>query len=316
MADVVDFGFQLGVDHWLEQNSPELAHRSTLSDLAAAAEGLASAGHSLHGAVLFPFPSAPERNYREANERVCRAVLEAGLTPRYPVYAVIPGDVQSVSWLAEALASGQPCLGVKLWPYMGRFSLPAVLDDERLLTLVRDHRLLVMSHVGTGREYRTRPAFPVVRADAAAALELASRLPELDFLFGHLLRLSGRALAKAATLRNVWLDTSGLSTLGRWMEGGVDVLPADDAGDLARATPAAILQRLVSDYGLGDRLVFGSNWPFCTWWKFGVRDEVDLLLQSGLSDQHVERILSVTATALVASHGTGPFRKAREGRPG
>src|SRR5438477_3899624 len=147
MEDILDLYFQIGVDVWLSNNRPELAHRAAPEDLAGWKQRLADGGLRLRGAGIVPFPSAEDPGYRQANavvEDFARRGGPDGLTLA-PFYAVVPGDGGAAARLRAVLDQGAPCLGIKLWPYMGRFSLPALLEDRPLLDLVRERHLIVAS---------------------------------------------------------------------------------------------------------------------------------------------------------------------------
>lgn len=310
MAHIFDFYFQIGVDDWAKNNRPELAHTSVRADFKRHSAEFAAQGHQYQGAVIFPPPSDTELSYAEAN-RIIYEAATGGSAPGepeeilFPVYAVTPRHAGSLEWLRRRLEEGSPLLGIKLWPYMGRFSLTDFLRDKELVELVLRHGLLVMMHVGTGRELQARNVFADVAADPATAVQVAAELPEADFLFAHLLRLSEPALEKAAQLKNVYLDTSGLTSLGRWQEGGRNGLPANDAGALATQAPVEIIGRLAEEFGLSEKLVFGSNWPFCKWWGSSVREEASLILDAPIASRSRANILAGNGLRLLAQHGAG-----------
>jgi predicted TIM-barrel fold metal-dependent hydrolase len=310
MAQIFDFYFQIGVDDWARNNRPELAHASNREDFKRHTEEFAAEGHQYQGAVIFPPPSDTDLSYTQANRIIYETATGGPAQSEqeeifFPVYAVAPRNSGSLEWLKRRLEEGGPVLGIKLWPYMGRFSLTDFLRDKELVELVLRHRLLVMMHVGTGRELKARNVFADVAADPATAVQVAAELPEADFLFAHLLRLSEPALEKAAQLKNVYLDTSGLTSLGKWQEGGRNGLPANDAGNLAAQAPVEIIGRLAEEFGLSEKLIFGSNWPFCKWWGSSVREEASLILDAPISSRSRENILAGNALRLLAQHGTG-----------
>jgi predicted TIM-barrel fold metal-dependent hydrolase len=315
MNQIFDLYFQLGTDHWLRGNRPALPHQSSAADLERQAAIFQAAGYQLAGAALVPFPSVPDRDYAAANELVAGAARTgvAAAVPVAAIHAVIPGDERSVRSVADRIAGGEPCLGIKLWPYMGGFSLSALREDRRLLDLVIRHRLLVFMHVGTGREVLDRAAFPPVAADPSAAMDVVCSLPEIDFVAGHLLRLSRPALERAARVDNVFIDTSGLSSIGRWREGGRPGLPADDAGSLADLSAGELLAALIDDLGLQRRLVFGTNYPFCGWWGSIPLGEAALIDYAPIAPQARRDILFTNAARLVRNHGVPAVPEGRSG---
>jgi hypothetical protein len=284
MADVIDMQVHLGRDHWLAQHRPELPHACSAADLECEAATLAAAGHRLVAVAASPFPSTDASG--DTNEQ---------LTGVLAIPSIVPGDAAAVARLRGGI-------GIKLWPYMGGFSLSHLLHDPELLARVRRNRWLVFAHVGNGRESASRPAFAAVQAGPADALAVAAALPDVNFVMAHALRLSRPALERAARMDNVYLDTSGLSSIGRWREGGRDGLFADDAGELAGLTPVEALAFL-AESGFAERLLFGTSWPFCAWWGSVPLAEVSWIEHSRLAPRLRAGILHDNARRLLTAHG-------------
>lgn len=298
MIAIHDSYFQIGIDHWLAHNQPQLPHQSSHGDVQEQAGRLVSTNLKVVGATIMPFPSVAGRDYSEANSLVRSTAADSSCAiPLFPVYAIIPCDGGMITWL-DAVVRKEGCFGIKLWPYMGRFSLDQLLEDQPLIDLIVRNRLVVFMHVGTGREPETRPAFPNVSAGPSTAVHVAQELPEIRFVMGHLLRLSVPNLERAAELDNVFLDTSGLSSIGLWQEGGRDGLFADDAGSFTTEPPPRIITRLVKEMGFGRRLLYGSNWPFCEWWGGSPAAEVNPILEAGITDEERGAVLLRNADEL------------------
>lgn len=304
---VIDAHVQLGVDHWLSTNQPTQiegsqgwAHRHDLAGVERDRDALAAAGFALDGIVALPFPSAGPAGYRETNEALLRAAESSSL-PILPIYAVNPFDPVEREWLGRVVDEGRPCGGVKLNPFLGRpggYALTDLADDQDLVEVLASRDLRVAMHVGTGREHRTRPVFPQVAADPDTAVELARRLPHLRMLMLHVLRLSPTALASAADLENVFIDTSGLSSLGRITEGGDAVLLADEP-PVPIAGPADAIRWMVDDLGLAPRLVFGSATPFAGWWQSSATADAEML-RDALAADHLDDVLAGNARRFAA----------------
>ena len=285
---VIDMHTQLGVDHWMStqgapvlEGSGEWTHQLALDDLLATRDELALAGTDLVGIAAFPFPSAPPEGYGEGNATVMDAAERAGSQGLRiaPFYAVNPGVPAEREWLREQLSQGRPCAGIKLNPFLGKpggYDLFSLAEDEALVDVLDQHDLVVAMHVGTGREHLTRPRFPNVQAGPAAAVELARRLPQRPMLMFHALRMHAASLAAAADLPNVHVEISGISSLGSLYEGGFSLLQAEDDGG-GPTEPAQALRWLTGEFGLGERLVFGSAHPFCSWWGSTVPEDLALL---------------------------------------
>jgi predicted TIM-barrel fold metal-dependent hydrolase len=112
--------------------------------------------------------------------------------------------------------------------------------------------------------------------------------------------LSVEALTAAAELPNVYVDTAGLRAAGRMQEGGRDVLFAED-NDLVSRGPRDILHWLVDDMGLGDRLVFGSSYPFVASWQSSVVEDAVALREAELADDQLRAVLSGNALRMLGA---------------
>ena len=306
IVDIIDFATQVGVDEWLALNRPTIPYRATMGELEFVCNEIDGIRYRHMGAVLYPFPSASDPAFLLANEFIVQAIEQAkahSYRRWFPVYAVVPGNSNSQAWLRRTLESKKPCLGIKLWPYMGKFSLTDFACDESLCALVKQHNLLVFVHVGTGCEIETRPAFAKVAADPATAIQMIESLPEIDFVLGHAVRLSERALIRCQHLDNAHIDISGVSSLGVLYEGEVALLPARDSVKLALMTPPQVITALVEDFKLGSKLLFGTAWPYCGAWGSNMATEIDLILSCSLSKMQCYKIFVKNAMALIKTHG-------------
>lgn len=319
MIEVIDCSVLYGSDAWARDNRPDLAHHVDAAIWQAHQNRAAAAGIRLTGAAIMPFPAA-DRSASDAGpafDAENDIVITAAAGGRQDgdglraVCAVVPGDTASVEALARRLEDGAPVMGVKLWPYLGRFDLDALVSDTALLRLVRDHRLAVFMHPGNGREAHHRPGFAGIRATPDVAISVAEALPDITCVIGHVARLCPDTLMRAGRLASVFIDLSGLTSLGRWQEGGVDGLPVAGGAVFAGMTPGQILARLtdgmpgddVPGMGLGGRLLFGTTWPFCTWWGIDLADDVAMVANAPVSATTRSMILRDNARALFARCG-------------
>lgn len=299
MIEVLDGCVLWGRDAWAAQNRPDLAHSAGAAEWRGRVEQAKGQGIALAGGLAMPFPSAPDRDFAAANRAVLDATAPEGPAPELaPVLAVRPGDPRSLDDLDAALATRRP-VGIKLWPYMGGFDLAALSADAALMDRLETHRLMVLMHVGNGREGVSRPAFPPVSASPADALAVARDLPPVPVLIAHVARLCEATLAGLADTPTVVLDLSGLGSLGRWREGGRDGLPAEGGERLAALGAAGALKALIGDFGLGGRLLFGTTWPFCTWWGADLAREVAMIGESVGETALREAILGGTLRRLL-----------------
>ncbi|MBD9653127.1 amidohydrolase family protein [Ensifer sp. ENS09] len=282
MASVFDATRLWGIDHWAKENKPEWVHFSGVDEWHHAQKDLCQRGHEIRGAAIMPFPSTPDGTFLSANSYVAKASpgIQKNLAP---IYAVRPDcGAQAVDELATA-DELHPSVGIKLWPYLGKFNLDDLLLNDELLGYLRRYKKSVLMHVGNGRERATRPLFPDVRATPDIAVKCAIALDDIPVVIGHVARLCPKTLDLVREVPNAYLDLSGLTSLGRWKENGEDGLPVADGKVLASLGPYGVLDRLITEFGLEDKLVFGSTWPFCSWWGLDVTDDVDFLDKSDLS---------------------------------
>ena len=291
---IVDAHHLLGVDDWLRRNRPDLPHRHGPTQVAAALDPLADDWL----AYTAPFPSCREGDYVEENEALLAACADDSRLRA--VAAVDPKVARSRAWLEASLEAGAAIHGLILWPILCRLDLRALARDRWFADVARRWSVPVTVHVAAGNEARigrVEALEPYLPMDAVA---LAAALPDVRFNLSHVLRLSREALRAASELDNVWLDTSGLSSLGRLREGqGEEVFPADDADELARLGPVGALARLVES-GWSTRLMFATTTPFNGWWGCDAASDLEL----------VERACSTgeQQSALTSKNSLGFFR--------
>ena len=292
---IVDAHHLFGTDHWLKHNRPALAHENTAEH---AGEAMAACSAEWF-ACVFPFPSSEDGTYAAENRLVLRA---ASRDPRLlPVLALNPAHPDSRSDVAALLKLHPYVAGIVLWPILCRLDLVDLAGDTWFADLVLGHGLTVTVHVAAGNEVAIGRVSSMERYLPMDAITLAQALPGVRFNLSHGLRLSEPALEAARELTNVWTDTSGLSAIDRWQESGQAVFPATDAGRLGTLSAREALACLAEEYTLGDRLLFGSSYPFNAWWDFDVSKEVRLV-EEALSDPHQrKRVLAENARAYVPS---------------
>lgn len=265
-----------GTDDWLAGNKPELRHRLSPSE-AAAAMTLAAGGDDWRAALL-PFPSSPGQAYLAENALVATA---AEAEPRFLAVAAVNPRVPANTAAVAALAERGAIAGLAIWPILCGLDLVALAGEKVVWDLAERHRLPVTVHVGTGAEPALGRAVAANRYAPLDAVALARALPQIRFNLSHCLRLSRAALEAVAGLDNVWTDSSGLSALGRWREAGREVFPAADALD-AGDDPHYMLVRLAAELGLERRILFASSYPFSAWWGFDVAAEAQACLRQPL----------------------------------
>lgn len=285
---VIDASRLWGVDHWVRQNLSAWAHSSGADDLLHHTNSSEALGFQLTGSLIMPFPSTPDGSFSTANEAVAHAA--AANAKMRPIYAVHPGrGAEAVDELMK-LDLISPCVGVKLWPYLGRFNLDDILDNFELVRYLSTGQKCIFMHVGNGREQETRPVFPDVRATPDIAVKCARELSDIRIIVAHAARLCPKTLTAIAALPNTYLDFSGITSLGRWREGGLDGLAVSAGLSLAALGPSEVLRRLVYDYSLERKLLFGTTWPFSLWWGVDVLDDIAFLRDAPISHGAKENI--------------------------
>jgi predicted TIM-barrel fold metal-dependent hydrolase len=250
---IFDCHLLLGRDHWLAANKPELAHELSLNQVTAMFAALSPNGR--WRAAVFPFPSAPEQNYRKENAAILEA---AALEPRLvPVAAINPNDPESRAFLQR---NGGQFAGIMIWPILCNLDLGLLARDDAFWTMVKRLDLPVTIHVATGDEPSYRDAIRRNAYGPMDAIEVAEANPGIRFNLSHALRLSRSALQRAARLSNVWTDLSGYSSYGAWTEGGREIFAAADA-IVGPGAYGELLNILKEEFGLGGRIMFGSSEP-------------------------------------------------------
>ncbi|ACM31486.1 MULTISPECIES: amidohydrolase family protein [Rhizobium/Agrobacterium group] len=288
MTKIYDATRLWGVDYWAKENKKEWAHSSGTYEWHLHKKALQGKGYEILGAAIMPFPSTPDGTFLNANRQV--GAVPGKETNLAPIYAVQPnGGAKAVDELAVSDELYQS-VGIKLWPYLGKFNLDDLLSNDSLVKYLKENKKSVLMHVGNGREKITRPVFPDVRATPDVAIKCAMELNDIPVIIAHVARLCPRTLDLVRETPNAYLDLSGLTSLGRWKENGEDGLPVDAGKTLASLGPQAVLHRLVTEFGLEDKLVFGTTWPFCSWWGIDVVDDVELIEGADLTPSIKEKL--------------------------
>ncbi|MGJ5079303.1 amidohydrolase family protein [Bradyrhizobium sp. HKCCYLS3013] len=278
---IFDSHLLLGRDDWLAANKPELAHRLGLDEIRTMFAEVAPDGR--WRAAACPFPSAPEQNYREENAAVLQC---AAIEPRLlPVAAINPNDVESRAFLER---DGGKFAGIIIWPILCKVDLRRLARDDAFWTIVKRLDLPVSIHVGTGEEPSYRDAIHANAYGPLDAIEVAEANPAIRFNLLHALRLSRSALQRAACISNVWTDLSGYSSYGSWTEGGREIFPAKDPV-VGPGAYGALPKILADEFGLGDRILFGSSEPFCRWWGLTLKAEYAIYCDTAADERQDDR---------------------------
>lgn len=183
-----------------------------------------------------------------------------------------PRDKGSVEHIRQLASNG--IRGVKLHPVAYNYPIH-LLTDNPLTKIIEDLDLIVSLHIGTGKEGMK------MGVTLDHALELAKAHPSIRFIFCHLGRLH-RSLPEVLELRNVLLDTSGLS----WNTSSTSFLAKRTLLSPQRSEPRYVIEWLV-EAGYEDKLVWGSDEPYTNYEK-----ELDYILNARIPEIEKQKILS------------------------
>jgi len=234
----------------------------------------------VHKAVILPFPSpggqfnSNEPWYALENHYLIQAAEYSNRFIPFP--GVNPGDERSVRIIQQMVNAN----GIKGVKFSHQIPMKFCIDnliDHPLMKIVRDNNLLMMIHVGTGKEKnadRTHTTLPY-------AIKVAQKYPEVQFIFCHLGRLHWQLL-EALELNNVVTDTSGLALQSHWSQ----FVAKEPMATLRNLKPVEIIEKLV-DLGHADKIVFGSDEPYTSY-----ELQVGQILDAKISPSAKQRILN------------------------
>lgn len=284
MRKVIDAQCLVGVDYWLSQNKPELAHTNNLVSYENEIKEIADSYHC----IIMPFPSSRNGTYIDENESVLKLCNNKGWTT--PVLAFNPYSQYSFEYICKKLSKSE-CNGIVLWPILCDLDLNELIYNDRFIYVVSHFSCSVTVHVAAGNEKEVMRVSKMNNYSPLDAVNLAKSFPNTKFNLSHCLRLSKSALDIAEKLDNVIIDISGISTHHKWYENGINIFPAYDSGDFADMLPEQVIRELMNRESLMDKLVFGSQFPFGQWYGFGIKEELDLIKRANLTDNLESRLL-------------------------
>jgi predicted TIM-barrel fold metal-dependent hydrolase len=235
--------------------------------------------HSVSQAIVVPFPVPGGRFnpnqfwYEVENQRLIQVTRN---NPLVAFPAVNPADPRSVENIGK-LAIAYNTKGVKFSHQvpMG-FSIDQLIG-HRLMEIVQEQKLVMMIHIGTGKE----KGADKIHGTLDYAVKVAQRYPNVRFIFCHLGRLH-MSMIDALQLKNVYMDTAAFSMHERWEQFlAKDALPA-----FRKSSPRRIIEQLVN-LGYEDKILFGSDEPYESY-----RTEILLIKQARISPEAKEKIFA------------------------
>ena len=280
---IIDAHCLVGRDYWLSINKPHLSHENLLSFYEKDIRSVSK----LYKAAIMPFPSSSDGSYVEENELILSLSRKKPWT--IPVLAFNPKSDANYNYVRRQLDSGTVGALV-IWPILCNLDLINLIDNHYFRNIAENYSCCITVHVGAGNEQRIGRVESLLRYDPDSAVLLAASYPNTCFNLSHLLRISERALHAVEQLSNVIIDTSGISAHGRWYEAGSNVFPAEDCIKLRDCKPEAVIKTLMDNPLLADKLAFGTQYPFGMWYRFGLKEEVELLMKAGLDELQLDKL--------------------------
>jgi uncharacterized protein len=238
-------------------------------------------------AIILPFPSPGGQFHDNAiwyeveNQLLMNAMRAHPRLIAFP--GVNPADIGSVKNI-KTLAVAYGIKGLKFSHQIPMdFSIDKLIGHP-LMKIVQDYHLVMMIHVGTGKEKGAE----YVHTTLPYAIKVAKHYPGVKFIFCHLGRLHEDIFA-AMQLHNVWVDTSGFSLGYKWAQ-----FAAKDSVDIfKRMGPEQIIEQLVTQ-GFEDKIIFGSDEPYTRYKK-----EIGIIQKAKISQMAKKKILAENMEGLL-----------------
>jgi predicted TIM-barrel fold metal-dependent hydrolase len=237
-------------------------------------------------AVMVPFPS-PAGQFDgnipwylpENNDLVHAHTFSKRLLP-FP--AVNPNDARSVERVKSFALRNIKGIKVSHTIPMG-FSLDKLVKHP-LMRIVRDNKLIVKLHIGTGKEQGAKK----VHVTLDYAIRVAEAYPDITFIFCHVGRLH-KDMLHVLHLDNVVFDTSGFALWNNWSQ-----FIAKEPLELFRnSTPVTVIERLVQ-LGFEKKLLFGSDEPYTTY-----KRQIEIVERASISERVKNNIFCGNAKRLL-----------------
>jgi predicted TIM-barrel fold metal-dependent hydrolase len=243
--------------------------------------------HGVSKSIIVPFPSPGgqfSQNafwYEVENQYLINATRYSSKFLAFP--AVNPKDLASVKNI-HSLAVAYAIKGIKFSHQIPMdFDIDQLIDHP-LMQIVKDNNLIVMIHIGTGKEAGANQ----VHVTLDYAIKVAKHYPTINFIFCHLGRLHQDILA-ALSLANVYMDTAGFSLGNNWSH----FVAKNYLLVFKNMNPSQIIEYLVYK-GFAKKLIFGSDEPYVSYKK-----ELEIITSANISKADKERILALNMEKLL-----------------
>lgn len=282
---IIDDHVLFGRDYWLFKNKPE---RDYYNDN----PRMVKLGYVSHLSFIMPFPSSENNVYFNENLLISKAAIEHKCY--VPVFAFNPyrtANIEQVSILLKHF----PVAGIIIWPILCGIDLDKLKTNQEFISLLESKsnnpNFFVCIHTGAGNEKDIGRVGELGHYLPEDVVNVAEAFSKTKFILTHLLRFSIPSLERAAKLKNIMIDTNGLSCQKRWFENGQNVFPSYDAGMLADMGSNEALEHLIVKMNLSKKLIFGSSFPYSLWWNFNLENEIKLITKSNITEQNKNDIL-------------------------
>lgn len=237
--------------------------------------------------VIVPFPSPggqfnPDTLWYGAENHI---IINASYYSKrlIPFPAVNPNDKKSVENIEENLLI-QGIKGIKISHEIPmNFSIEKLIK-HKLMEIIQKNNLIVMLHIGTGKELGAG----LVHNTLDYAVKVAKTYPKVKFIFCHLGRLH-ESIQDAFNLENIYMDTAGLSLHTHFPQ----FIAKNPLSVFKNTNPTDVIEELVRA-GYEDKILFGSDEPYTSYEK-----QLENIQNADISDKAKNKILYENAAKLL-----------------
>lgn len=278
----IDAHYLVGKDYWLSENLPQRPHKEYLEEFNRVDNGMKNK------CLIYPFPSSKDGKYTEENEIVYN--LSKDNDNLIPVFALNINYKDCFSSVKKYLEKCHKA-GIVIWPILCNIDVKRIEENEDFIKFSNSNEFFIYIHTAALNEKDIGRVEEIGNYGPQDAISFAKAFPNKKFILGHLLRGSVKALETAKQMDNVVIETSGISGHLRWFENKQNVFPAYDAEQYLEMKPTEILEDLINNKDMSDKIVFGSSYPFSYWWDYNLMDEINLIDSLKIDKKIKDKIL-------------------------
>lgn len=280
--EFIDAHYLVGTDYWLSKNLTKMPHTEYLEEFSRVNI------EKNNKALIYPFPSSEDGKYTKEN----REVFELYKKDKnlIPVFA-LNINYKECFFSVENYLKKCTRAGIVIWPILCDINVGAIETNQDFITFANNNEFFIYIHVAALNEKDIGRVKKLGNYGPQDAINFAKAFPNKKFILGHLLRASVESLEKAKSMDNVVVETSGISGHLKWYENNKNVFPAYDAKEYMTMEAENILEDLINNKKMENKLVFGSSYPFSYWWKSDLRDEINLIKGLNIEKSIKDKIL-------------------------